>query len=43
MLRYFLFSVEVKEDLEGMRKGVEELIDQSNISKTEEIRSEGQF
>ena len=37
---YFLFfSVEVKEDLEQMRKGIEEL----NISKTEEERNEGRF
>ena len=41
---YFLFfSVEVKEDLEQMRKGIEELIDKSNISKTEEERNEGRF
>lgn len=40
MLRCFLFfSVEVKEDLEQMRKGIEEL----NISKTEEERNEGRF
>ena len=37
------FSVEAKEDLEQMRKGIEELIDKSNISKTEEERSESQF
>ena len=44
MLRCFLFfSVEVKEDLEQMRKGIEELIDKSNISKTEEERNEGRF
>ena len=43
-LRCFLFfPVEVKEDLEQMRKGIEELIDKSNISKTEEERNEGQF
>ena len=37
------FSVEAKEDLKQMRKGIEELIDKSNISKTEEERNEGQF
>ena len=39
----FFFLVEVKGDLEQMRKGIEELIDKSNISKTEEERTEGQF
>ena len=37
------FSVEAKEDLEQMRKGIEELIDKSNMSKTEEERNESQF
>ena len=40
MLRCFpFFSVEVKDDLEQMRKGIEEL----NTSKTEEERNEGRF
>ena len=43
ILKYFLFLVEVKEDLEQMRKGIEELIDKSNISKTEEKQNEGRF
>ena len=41
MFSYLLFSVE--EDLEQMRKGIEELIDKLNISKAEEKGNEGQF
>ena len=40
---FLLFSVEAKEDLDQMRKGIEELIDKPNISKAEEERSESQF
>ena len=41
MLRCFnpFFAVEVIDDLERMREGIEEL----NISKTEEERNEGRF
>ena len=38
----FFFSVEAKEDLDQMRKGKEELIDKSNISKAEEELNESQ-
>ena len=40
---FLFFLAEVKEELEQMRKGIEELIDKSNISKTGEEQNEGRF